>query len=58
MGYFGSDLAFNEPSAVKDCVTRYRSNRYLMQVINTFAKKYPRKVTYATAVIQSVDIAE
>jgi DNA polymerase-3 subunit epsilon len=49
MGYIGSDVALTEPSAIKDYVTRYVSNQYLMQVINTFAKKYPRKVAFNCA---------
>jgi len=29
---------------LKDYVTPYRSNQYIMQLIYTFAKKYPHKI--------------
>lgn len=44
MGYVASDIGFSEASAVKDYVTQYRSNQYIMQLIHSFAKKYPAKV--------------
>ncbi|MEO5777651.1 MAG: exonuclease domain-containing protein [Flavobacterium sp.] len=44
MGYFASDLAFVEASEVKDYVTPYRSNQYIMQLIYSYAEKYPGKV--------------
>jgi DNA polymerase III subunit epsilon len=44
MGYIASDIGFTEPSAVKDYVTPYRSNQYIMQLINAYAEKHPGKV--------------
>ncbi|MGV3697118.1 exonuclease domain-containing protein [Flavobacterium sp.] len=44
MGYFTSDVAFAEVSEVKDYVTQYRSNNYIMQLIYAYAEKYPGKV--------------
>ncbi len=44
MGYISSDVGFSEPSQVRDHVTPYRSNHYIMQLINSFADKYPSKV--------------
>jgi DNA polymerase-3 subunit epsilon len=44
MGYIASDIGFTEPSDVKDYITPYRSNHYIMQLINTYAKKYPGKL--------------
>ena len=44
MGYVASDVGFSEPSAVKDYVTPYRSNQYIMQLIYTYAEKHPGKV--------------
>lgn len=44
MGYIASDTGFSELSEIKDHVTPYKSNQYVMQLIYSFAKKYPRKV--------------
>ncbi|TGD57909.1 exonuclease domain-containing protein [Flavobacterium humi] len=44
MGYITSDDGFAEPSAVKDYVTPYRSNQYIMHLINNYAEKHPGKV--------------
>ncbi len=44
MGYFASDISFTEISEFKDYVTQYRSNQYIMQLIYTYAEKYPGKV--------------
>jgi DNA polymerase-3 subunit epsilon len=50
MGYIASDVGFSEPSEIKDHVTPYRSNQYMMQLIDRYAKKYPGKVVLAKAV--------
>lgn len=44
MGYITSDNGFTELSEIKDCITPYRSNNYIMQLIYTYAEKYPGKV--------------
>lgn len=44
MGYLPSDLAITDVSEIKDYVTPYNSNGYIMQLINTYAAKYPGKV--------------
>ncbi|WP_163397548.1 exonuclease domain-containing protein [Flavobacterium fluviatile] len=44
MGYVASDIGFTEPSEVKEYVTPYKSNHYIMQLINGYAQKYPGKV--------------
>ena len=44
MGYITSDTAITEPSEIKDYVTRYKSNDYIMQLIYSYAAKYPGKV--------------
>ncbi|HEX9979618.1 MAG TPA: exonuclease domain-containing protein [Flavobacterium sp.] len=46
MGYIPSDIAVTEPSAIKDYLSRYRSNGYVMQLIHSFAKKYPHKIAF------------
>lgn len=43
MGYISGDVGFSEPSAVKDYVTPYKSNSYIMQLIESYAEKYPGK---------------
>ncbi len=44
MGYIPSAIGFTELSAMKDYITPYRSNRYMMQLIHSFAEKNPGKV--------------
>lgn len=44
MGYIASDIGFAEPSEVREYVTPYKSNQYIMQLIHTYAVKYPGKV--------------
>jgi DNA polymerase-3 subunit epsilon len=44
MGYVDSYLAFNDPSHVKDYITPYKTNQYIMQLISSYVQKYPGKV--------------
>lgn len=44
MGYISTDIGIEEPSEIKTYVTPYRSNDYIMQLINSFATRYPGKV--------------
>ena len=44
MGYIDMDVAINNPSEVKEHVTPYKTNQYIMQLIFSFAQKYPRNV--------------
>ncbi len=44
MGYVSSDIGFTEPSEVRDHVTPYHSNPYVMQLVHSYAAKYPGKV--------------
>lgn len=44
MGYVSGDIGFAEPSAVKDFLTPYKSNAYVMQLIYSFVEKHPGKV--------------
>ncbi|OOV17334.1 exonuclease domain-containing protein [Flavobacterium sp. LM4] len=44
MGYLSSDIVFSEPSEIKEYVTPYTSNQYIMHLINAYAFKYPGKV--------------
>src|SRR5690606_14295950 len=49
MGYLASDVGFNEPSEVREYVTPYRSNQYIMQLIYSYDGKYPGKVVLQKA---------
>lgn len=44
MGYIPTDIGFTDISELKDYMTPYRSNHYIMHLINTYAEKHPRKV--------------
>ena len=46
MGYVASDIGFTNPSEVKDYVTPYKSNQYIMQLLTTYSRKYPGKVIH------------
>lgn len=45
MGYLSSDIIINEITELKEHVTRYASNQYIMQLITAYADKYPQRVT-------------
>jgi DNA polymerase-3 subunit epsilon len=44
MGYIDSDIVINELSQIKEHITPYKTNQYIMQLISSFVQKYPRKV--------------
>lgn len=44
MGYLPVDIAFTQPSELKDYVERYGSNNYIMNLIYAYTEKYPGKV--------------
>jgi len=44
MGYITNDNSITDPYEFRDHVTRYKSNQYIMQLIYSFADKYPAKV--------------
>ncbi|MEA9414320.1 exonuclease domain-containing protein [Flavobacterium sp. PL02] len=44
MGYITSDVGITQPSEIKDYITPYKSNHYIMQLIYTYAEKHPGKV--------------
>lgn len=46
MGYISSDTALMQASDIKDYVTPYKSNQYIMQLLYTYKEKYPRKVIF------------
>ena len=46
MGYISSDIGISDASEVKEYVTPYNSNQYIMQLINSFAENYPGKVIF------------
>jgi DNA polymerase-3 subunit epsilon len=44
MGYISSDIGFTQAHEIKEYVTPYSSNQYIMQLIYAYANKYPGKV--------------
>jgi len=44
MGYITSNVAITHPSELKDYVTPYKSNHYIMQLIYGYVQKYPGKM--------------
>jgi DNA polymerase-3 subunit epsilon len=44
MGYISSETAITQPYEIKEYVTPYRSNQYIMQLITVYAQKHPGKV--------------
>ena len=44
MGYIDQDVVITTPSEVKEHVTPYKTNQYIMQLIFSFAQKYPHNV--------------
>jgi len=44
MGYFPFDTEIAEPEILKEHLTAYKSNQYIMQLLSTFSKKYPNKL--------------
>jgi len=46
MGYIPSDASIHDPSEVKNYVTVYKSNQYIVHLIFAFAEKYPGKVFF------------
>ena len=46
MGYISSDIGFTEPSQIKDYITQYSSNQYIMHLLTGFAAKHPGKIIF------------
>lgn len=46
MGYLSSDIAITDPSEIKDHVTLYKSNPYMMKLIFNYVEKNPRKIFF------------
>ncbi|WP_257668982.1 exonuclease domain-containing protein [Parapedobacter tibetensis] len=44
MGYIFNDTDLNTPEDIRDSLTRYYGNHYMMQLIYAFAEKFPAKV--------------
>lgn len=44
MGYITTDIPISDPSEIKEYVTPYQSSHYMMQLIRSYAKKFPSKV--------------
>jgi DNA polymerase-3 subunit epsilon len=46
MGYIPNDIAIADIEEVKDYINQYTGNQYIMQLLYSFAEKYPGKVIY------------
>ena len=44
MGYLDADVMINNPIEIKEHITPFKTNEYSMQLIFSFAQKYPTKV--------------
>jgi DNA polymerase-3 subunit epsilon len=44
VGYIDSEVIINDLSQIKEHIMPYKTNQYIMQLIFSFAQKYPRKV--------------
>jgi DNA polymerase-3 subunit epsilon len=44
MGYLSFDQEYTEPEMLKDSLTRYHSNQYIMDLIHVYVEKFPGKV--------------
>lgn len=44
MGYISSEIGLTNLSEIKDYIKPYRSNKYIMELINSFVALYPSKV--------------
>lgn len=51
MGYIPSDIGITEPYEIKNYATPYKSNNYIMQLIYSYAAKYPNKVSQINPLI-------
>ncbi|MFL9845656.1 exonuclease domain-containing protein [Flavobacterium rhizosphaerae] len=46
MGYIPYEIGITDIQEVKDYLTAYKSNQYIMQLLYSYAQKYPGKVFY------------
>lgn len=49
MGYIASDIGFDDPLEMKDHITAYKSNQYIVKLLYSYAEKYPGKVIFQHA---------
>lgn len=52
MGYIPSDIGISDISEIKNYLTRYSSNQYIMQLIETYTQKYPGKVIRTSVLVE------
>jgi len=44
MGYISNEAVVTNSEELKDCLTRYKSNSYIMHLISVYADKFPDKI--------------
>lgn len=52
MGYIPLDIGISDPSEIKNYLTRYGSNQYIMQLIETYTQNYPGKIFRPTVWVE------
>ncbi|MNR26989.1 hypothetical protein D3C85_1442380 [compost metagenome] len=58
MGYLDQDAQLASIEDIRSSLKRYYGNHYMMQVINSYINKYPRKVTYLNDCHKAVVLPE
>lgn len=52
MGYLPADIQITDPAEIKDILTPYKENLFIRNLVNSYAEKYPGKVTwFSTAMV-------
>ena len=46
MGYLSAEQQLLDAMAVKDCVTRFKGNHYMLQLVMSFAQRYPQNIRW------------
>lgn len=44
MGYLAEDQSLQDAIAIKECLTRVKGNHYMLQLVMTFAQRYPQNI--------------
>lgn len=58
MGYLDHDAQLASMEDIRSSLKRYYGNHYMMQLINSYVSKYPRKVTYLNDCHKAVVLPE
>lgn len=56
MGYLSTDLQVSHPGELRELVTAYKPNNYINNLVNSYAAKFPHKVTLFDAELLGKEI--